>query len=104
MTRGTSDCRRTTPPFTELLDRLGAPDLSLGSRFHNLGNTVIIGGRRTELLDQIASDQPGIHTIQIDTTDPDSIATATKVAEHLGLNVHIPMVGIMVPEDLHTPD
>ena len=73
--------------------------LGLGLRFHKLGNTVIVGGRRTELLDQIGSDQPGIHTVQIDTRDPDSIAAATKdvLAEHPGLNVLIPMAGIMLP-------
>jgi uncharacterized oxidoreductase len=80
--------------------------LGLGLRFHKVDNTVIVGGRRAELLDQIGSDQPGIHTVQIDTSDADSIATATKevLAEHPGLNVLITMAGIMVPEDLHTPD
>ena len=80
--------------------------LGLGLRFHELGNTIIIGGRRTELLHQITTDQPGIHTIEIDTSDPGSItaATAEVLAGHPDLNVLIPMAGIMLPEDLHSPD
>jgi uncharacterized oxidoreductase len=80
--------------------------LGLGLRFHQLGNTVIIGGRRTELLNQINTDQPGIHTIEIDTTDPESItaAAAEVLAGHPNLNVLIPMAGIMLPEDFHNPD
>lgn len=50
--------------------------LGLALRFNELGNTVIIGGRRTELLEQIADDQPGIHTIELDTTSAESITAA----------------------------
>jgi len=75
-------------------------------RFQELGNTVIIGGRRTELLDQIKAEQPGIHAIQIDTTDWESITAAVTqvLAAHPELNVLIPMAGIMLPEDVHTSD
>ena len=78
--------------------------LGLALKFHELGNTVIVGGRRTELLERIAAEHGGIHTIEIDTTDPGSIAAAKTrlLAEHPGLNVIIPMAGIMLPEDLHT--
>jgi uncharacterized oxidoreductase len=78
--------------------------LALALRFHELGNTVIIGGRRTELLEQIESDQPGIHTVEIDTTSTASIASAKAsiLAKFPDLNVLIPMAGIMLPEDLHT--
>lgn len=80
--------------------------LGLALRFQKAGNTVIIGGRRTELLEAIAEEHPGIHTVEIDTASTESIAAAsTKVtSEHPDLNVLITMAGIMLPEDLHTPD
>ncbi|QLQ09195.1 MAG: SDR family NAD(P)-dependent oxidoreductase [Nocardioidaceae bacterium] len=70
------------------------------------GNTVIIGGRRTDRLEQITTDNPGIGAVTIDTSDPESIeaAYAKVAAEHPDLNVLIPMAGMMEQEDLHTPD
>ena len=78
--------------------------LGLALRFHALGNTVIIGGRRAELLDQLVAENPGLDAVQIDVTDPDSIAAAfeTVTERHPDLNVLIAMAGIQVPEDLHT--
>ncbi len=80
--------------------------LGLALRFQAAGNRVIIGGRRTALLEQITANQPGIETIVIDTTDPHSITTAatdvrTRFPE---LNVLVTMAGIMEPEDVHTAD
>jgi uncharacterized oxidoreductase len=37
------------------------------------GNTVIVGGRRADLLDEIAAENPGIDTVVIDTADAASI-------------------------------
>jgi uncharacterized oxidoreductase len=78
----------------------------LAQRFHSAGNRVIVGGRRTELLEQIAAEHPGIETVVIDTTDPDSItAAATNVLTRFPeLNVLVTMAGIMEPEDVHTTD
>jgi len=69
-------------------------------------NTVIVGGRRTELLDRIAAEHPGLHTIPIDTADPASIDAAAKqvLAEHPELNVLVTMAGIMRIEDWHVPE
>ena len=69
------------------------------------GNTVIVGGRRADLLEQIAGEHPGLDTERIDTADPDSIAGAvTAVRErHPDLNVLIAMAGIMRVEDWHQP-
>lgn len=80
--------------------------LGLAHRFQAAGNQVIVGGRRTELLEQIAADHPGIETVVIDTTDPDSITTAaTEVLTRFPeLNVLVTMAGIMEPEDVHTAD
>ena len=80
--------------------------LGLALRFQAAGNRVIVGGRRTELLEQIATEHPGVETVVIDTTDPDSITTAatdvrTRFPE---LNVLVTMAGIMEPEDVHTAD
>jgi uncharacterized oxidoreductase len=78
--------------------------LGLALRFQAAGNTVIVGGRRTALLDQIVAEHPGIHAVQIDTADPASIERATQqvVAEHPELDTVILMAGIMELEDLHS--
>lgn len=78
----------------------------LAQRFHSAGNRVIVGGRRTELLEQIAAEHPGIETVVIDTTDPDSITAAAADVLHRfpELNVLVTMAGIMEPEDVHTTD
>jgi uncharacterized oxidoreductase len=77
--------------------------LALALRLQANGNTVIIGGRRTELLDQLKS-QHGFDTVRIDTADPASIrdAAADVIARHSDLNVLLAMAGIMLPEDWHT--
>jgi uncharacterized oxidoreductase len=69
------------------------------------GNTVIVGGRRTELLEQIAADHPGIDTVQIDTADAASIGSAARqvLASHPDLNVLVTMAGIMRAEDWRQP-
>ncbi|KQP53959.1 SDR family oxidoreductase [Agreia sp. Leaf283] len=77
--------------------------LGLALRFQALGNTVIIGGRRAELLDSLVAEHPGLDSVQIDITDPSSIAAAfeTVTERHPALNVLIPMAGIQQPENLH---
>ncbi|WP_299951890.1 SDR family oxidoreductase [uncultured Modestobacter sp.] len=79
--------------------------LALALRLHEEGNTVVIGGRRTALLEQITAEHPGLHAVQIDTTDPASIqhAAAQVVAEHPDLDVLVTMAGIMRVEDWTTP-
>lgn len=77
--------------------------LGLAQRLHAAGNTVVVAGRRTELLASIERENPGIHSLQLDVADPDSIAKATRavIAAHPDLNVLITMAGVMHPEDLH---
>jgi uncharacterized oxidoreductase len=79
--------------------------LAIAIALHDRGNTVIVGGRRAALLDQIAGEHPGIHTVEIDTADPASIsAAATRViADHPDLDVLVTMAGIMRAENWHTP-
>jgi uncharacterized oxidoreductase len=79
--------------------------LALALELQARGNTVIVGGRRGELLEQIAADHPGIDTVQIDTADAGSIESAAKqvLGRHPGLNVLVTMAGIMRIEDWHDP-
>ncbi|HXB84680.1 SDR family oxidoreductase [Mycobacterium sp.] len=80
--------------------------LALALELQSRGNTVIIGGRRTDRLKQIAADHPGLGTVQIDTADVASIASAARevTGRYPDLNVLIPMAGIMQVEDWHRPD
>ncbi|MEU9636831.1 SDR family NAD(P)-dependent oxidoreductase [Streptomyces tendae] len=79
--------------------------LALALALRAKGNTVIVGGRRTELLKRIAAAHPGIDTVQIDVADPASVASATKqvLAGHPDLNVLVAMAGVMHVEDWRYP-
>jgi short-subunit dehydrogenase involved in D-alanine esterification of teichoic acids len=79
--------------------------LALALELQAKGNTVIVGGRRAELLERIAAEHPGIDTVQIDTTDAASIASAAQevLDRHPDLNVLVTMAGIMRVEDWHKP-
>ena len=79
--------------------------LALALALQAKGNTVIVGGRRVELLDRIASEHPQLDTVQIDVADPASIASAAErvLTAHPDLNVLIAMAGIMAIEDWHAP-
>jgi uncharacterized oxidoreductase len=79
--------------------------LALALALQAKGNTVIIGGRRADLLERIAAEHPGLGTVQIDTSDPASIAAAADdvLAAHPDLNVLVTMAGIMRIEDWHDP-
>ncbi|MCV7285629.1 SDR family oxidoreductase [Mycolicibacterium wolinskyi] len=80
--------------------------LELALALQAKGNTVIVGGRRVELLDQITSEHPELDTVQIDVADPASIegAAATVLDKHPDLNVVIAMAGIMAVENWHNPE
>lgn len=79
--------------------------LGLALRLHARGTTVIVGGRRTALLDRIRAEHPGIDTVVVDTTDPASITAARDelAVRHPALDTLITMAGIMEPEDLRDP-
>jgi uncharacterized oxidoreductase len=79
--------------------------LALALELQARGNTVIVGGRRTGLLEQIAAEHPGLDTVPVDTTDAASIDSAAKevLARYPKLNVLITMAGIMRVEDWHQP-
>ena len=79
--------------------------LALAVALQKQGNTVIVGGRRVELLDQIAAEHPGIGTVRVDTADAASITTAAAdvLARYPEMNVLVTMAGIMRVEDWSTP-
>ena len=79
--------------------------LGLALRLRAAGNTVIVGGRRTALLDQLTREHPGLHSVAIDTTDPVSIAVAYEevTSAYPQLDVLITMAGIMHLENLRDP-
>jgi len=75
--------------------------LAFAKRFKEAGNTVIIGGRRTDVLEQLAAEH-GFDSVTIDTTDTASVEQARDavLAQHPDLNVVVAMAGIMVAEDV----
>ena len=79
--------------------------LALALRLQKSGNTVVIGGRRTELLAQLESEH-GFGTVRIDVADPVSIveASAEVIATYPKVNVLVTMAGIMNAEDWSRPD
>jgi uncharacterized oxidoreductase len=79
--------------------------LGLAERLSARGDTVIVAGRRRALLDEIVATHPGVHAVELDVADPESIRSAfeTVTREHPDLDVVITMAGIMLPEDLRDP-
>ena len=77
---------------------------ALAHRFHDLGNTVIIAGRRQAALDAAIAGRANMHAMTLDADDADAIkAFATEVtARFPDLNVLINNAGIMRGEKLDT--
>jgi uncharacterized oxidoreductase len=80
--------------------------LGLALRLQAKGNTVIIAGRRTELLESISAENPRIESIALDMTDPEAIVRVAREVQQRwpATNVLITMAGIMLPEDLRSGD
>jgi uncharacterized oxidoreductase len=77
--------------------------LELARRFAAAGSAVIVGGRRTDLLDKLSAE--GFATVPIDVTDADCIDRArdTILNRHPGLDTIVTMAGTGIPEDLRDP-
>ena len=75
---------------------------ALAEAFHDLGNRVIITGRRLALLEQVTASRPGLVGLPLDLDDPASLAhLAHEVRTRFPqLNVLIPNAGISRVEDM----
>jgi uncharacterized oxidoreductase len=75
---------------------------ALAEAFHQLGNTVIIAGRRRKLLDAVTAANPGMLAYELDVAGKQAITSfAARICrEHPALNVLINNAGIMKAEDL----
>jgi len=79
--------------------------LAFALKFLELGNTVIVTGRRQTALDEVKAKYPKLHTIQGDVAEPEQIATlAARVkAEFPKLDVLMNNAGIMLHKNLKVP-
>src|SRR5437899_5919391 len=79
--------------------------LAFALKFLELGNEVIVTGRRQAVLDQVKAKHPKLHTIQSDVADPAQIATlAARVkADFPKLDVLMNNAGILLYKNLKAP-
>ncbi len=75
---------------------------ALARRFHDLGNAVIVAGRRRDALDETIEGRAGMSAAVFDIEDRGAIEALARqvLAEHAGLNVLVNNAGIMRIEDL----
>jgi uncharacterized oxidoreductase len=76
--------------------------LAFATKFLELGNEVIITGRRRSRLDQVKQSHPRLHTIVSDVSDAASVASlaAEVKARFPGLDVLMNNAGVMVSRNL----
>ncbi len=74
----------------------------LAEAFHQIGNTVIIVGRRQSALDRVTAASPGMQAITLDAADPLAIREFREAltSRFPALNVLVNNAGIQSPEDL----
>src|SRR3989440_8370461 len=79
--------------------------LAFALKFLELGNQVIVTGRRQAVLDQLKANYPKLHTIQSDVANPLQIAAlAARVkADFPKLDVLMNNAGIMLYKNLKAP-
>ena len=79
--------------------------LAFALKFVELGNEVIVTGRRKAVLDDVKAQYPKLHTIQSDVADPAQIATlAARVkADFPKLDVLMNNAGVMIYKNLKAP-
>src|SRR5438552_10010696 len=79
--------------------------LAFALKFVELGNEVIVTGRRHKVLDEVKAKRPNLHTIQSDVADPAQITSlAARVkADFPNLDVLMNNAGVMLYKNLRTP-
>jgi uncharacterized oxidoreductase len=79
--------------------------LAFALKFVELGNEVIVTGRRQAVLDNVKAKYPKLHIIQSDVADPAQIATlaARVTAQFPKLDVLVNNAGIMIYKNLKAP-
>jgi uncharacterized oxidoreductase len=79
--------------------------LAFALKFLELGNQVIVTGRRQEILDELKTKHPNLCTIQSDVADPAQIAALAKrvKAGYPKLDVLMNNAGIMLHKNLKLP-
>src|SRR5207249_10186060 len=83
----------------------GGIGLAFALKFVELGNEVIVTGRRQAVLDELKANYPKLHTIQSDVANPVQIAAlAARVkADFPKLDVLMNNAGIMLHKNLKVP-
>ncbi|ADV84366.1 SDR family oxidoreductase [Terriglobus saanensis] len=73
----------------------------IAEALHNLGNKVIISGRRKNLLEEVTKANPGMRSLELDLENPSSIAfvSQTLIERYPDLNVVFNNAGIMEFDD-----
>ncbi|MFC4454295.1 SDR family oxidoreductase [Deinococcus sonorensis] len=76
---------------------------ALAEAFHQLGNTVIIAGRRQQALDEVTAANPGIIPVVLDVNDAHAIheVVGHLVQTYPALNVLVNNAGVMRAESVH---
>ena len=77
---------------------------AIAQRFHDLGNAVIVAGRRQDALDRAAQGRANMATMTLDVERPEAIDDFARrlLAEHPALNVLVNNAGVMRFEELDT--
>ena len=75
---------------------------ALAHRFHDRGNTVIVAGRRKEMLDRAVAGRANMHALTLDIESTEGIADFVQrlLAAHPAVNVLVNNAGIMRFESL----
>ncbi len=79
----------------------------MAQAFHQLGNAVVVAGRRRQVLDEVTAANPGMKSAVLDIEDPAAVRDfgAAMARDFPALNVVLHSAGIMRPENIQSqPD